>query len=76
MACRIYLSTKLETCLEFFNHPENAANYPALIDFPLRAGQRRNEGFCAALKKIEIETAEFLLEEGLQTALKSDDISF
>ncbi len=76
MACRIYLSTKLETCLEFYNHPENETNYPALIDFPLRAGQMMNEGFRAALKKFEIEIAEFRLEEGLHIALKNDHVSF
>ena len=65
MACRIYLSTKLETCLEFYRHPENESNYPALIDFPMRAGQMINEGFCTALKEMGVETTEFRLEEGL-----------
>jgi Fe-S-cluster containining protein len=76
MACRIYLSTKLETCLEFFHHPENGSNFPALIDFPLRAGRMLNEGFMAALKKYGIETAEFKLEEGLSIALKNNQLSF
>jgi len=76
MACRIYLSTKLETCLEFYNHPDNTDNYPALIDFPLRAGQMMNEGFRAALKEFEIETAEFRLEEGLHITLRNDQVSF
>jgi len=69
MACRIYLSTQLETCLEFYQNPENVDNYPALIDLPLRAGQMMNEGFCAALKEIGIETAEFRLESGLNILL-------
>jgi Fe-S-cluster containining protein len=76
MACRIYLSTKLDTCLEFFNHPENEENFPALIDFPLRAGRMMNEGFRAALKEIGIETAEFRLEEGLRIVLKNDQAIF
>ena len=71
MACRIYLSTKLETCLEFFHHPENESSFPALIDFPLRAGRMLNEGFMAALKAYGIETAEFKLEDGLNIALKN-----
>ncbi len=71
MACRIYLSTKLETCLEFFNHPENELNFPALIEFPLRAGRMLNEGFSAALKAQGVETAEFRIEEGLRIALKN-----
>lgn len=72
MACRIYLSTKLETCLEFFHHPENETNYPALIDFPLRAGRMLNEGFGAALKEYGVETAEFRIEEGLLITLKNN----
>jgi Fe-S-cluster containining protein len=72
MACRIYLSTKLETCLEFYHHPENETNFPALIDFPLRAGKMMNEGFRAALKEVGIETAEFRIEEGLRIALKNN----
>jgi Fe-S-cluster containining protein len=76
MACRIYLSTKLDTCLEFYNHPENETNFPALIDFPLRAGRMLNEGFRAALKEYGIETAEFRLEEGLRIVLKNTQPSF
>ncbi len=70
LACRIYLSTKLESCLEFFKHPENDENYPALLDFPLRAGRMMNEGFGAALKSAGVETAEFRLEEGLTIIFK------
>ena len=76
MACRIYLSTKLQTCLEFYHHPENETNFPALIDLPLRAGQMMNEGFRAALKESSIETAEFRLEEGLRITLKNNQPNF
>jgi Fe-S-cluster containining protein len=71
MACRIYLSTKLDTCLEFYKHAENETNFPALLDFPLRAGKMMNEGFREALKEFGIETAEFRLEEGLRITLKN-----
>lgn len=76
MACRIYLSTKLESCLEFYKHPENTENYPALLDFPLRAGRMMNEGFCAALKSARIDTAEFRLEEGLSIIYKTSQEPF
>jgi Fe-S-cluster containining protein len=76
MACRIYLSTKLETCLEYYIHPENESNYPALIEFPLRAGQMMNEGFRAALKEIGVDTAEFRLESGLNIVLKNPQPNF
>jgi Fe-S-cluster containining protein len=76
MACRIYLSTRLDTCLEFYHHPENEQNYPALIDFPLKAGRMMNEGFMAAMKEHGIETAEFRLEEGLRIVLKNEQPKF
>lgn len=76
MACRIYLSTKLETCLEFYRHPDNELNYPALIEFPLHAGRMMNEGFMAALKEYGIETAEFRLEAGLRISLTNDQPTF
>lgn len=69
MACRIYLSTNLQSCLDFYANPENETSFPALIDFPLRAGRMMNEGFMAALKESGVETAEFRLEEGLLIAL-------
>lgn len=76
MACRIYLSQKLETCLEYFNHPENGNNYPALLEFPLQSGRMMNEGFRAALKEIGIETAEFKLEDGLSIVLRNEQPKF
>jgi len=65
MACRIYLSTNVKTCIEFFNNPANENSYPALLEFPLQAGRMLNEGFMSALKEAGVETAEFRLEEGL-----------
>jgi len=76
MACRIYLSTSLPSCLEFYRNPDNKANYPALLELPLRAGRMMNEGFMAALKEQGIETAEFRLEDGLRIVLKNNQPNF
>lgn len=75
-ACRIYLSNKLESCIEFYHHPENEENFPALLDFPLRAGRMMNEGFRAALKESGVETAEFKFEEGLRIVLNNHQPDF
>lgn len=72
MACRIYLSTSVSSCIEFFQHPANEENYPALLEFPLMAGRMMNEGFIAALKDAGIEIAEFRLEEGLLHLFQSE----
>lgn len=63
MACRIYLSTNVSTCLDFYRNPENEKSIPALLDFPMRAGRMMNEGFKAAIKTGGLETLEFRIEE-------------
>lgn len=69
MACRIYLSTKVSSCFEFFQNPDNPDNFPALLDFPLMAGRMMNEGFMSALEEGGVQIAEFRLEDGIQTIL-------
>jgi Fe-S-cluster containining protein len=65
MACRIYLSSDVKSCLNFYHHPEKKNNYPALFNLTLRTGQMMNEGFKAALKIQGIKTREFRIEEKL-----------
>lgn len=65
VACRIYLSSKLETCTTFYRDPGDKSSYPALLDFPMRAGRMMNEGFKAALKTKGIVAKEFRIEEGI-----------
>lgn len=65
MACRIYLSTNLNSCIKFYQEPEDQNSYPALLDFPMRAGRMMNEGFKAALKSSGIVAKEFRIEEKL-----------
>lgn len=66
MACRIYLSTSLKSCMNFFNKPEDNSTFPALLDFPLKAGRLMNEGFKAALLLKGLEIKEVRIEEGLK----------
>lgn len=65
VACRIYLSTNLESCLHFYEEPENEKSFPALLQFPMRMGRMLNEGFKAALKANGIKVEEFRIEEKL-----------
>lgn len=50
MACRIYLSQDVDSCKKKYDNPGNKEIYPALFDFPLKAGRYMNEGFAAFLK--------------------------
>lgn len=65
MACRIYLSTSVESCKYELAHPEDKDAYPQLLDFPLRAGKMMNEGFVAALKVGGYKTREYRIDEGI-----------
>ena len=65
MACRIYLSSDVKSCVHFYKHPDDKTTYPALLDMPMRLGRMMNEGFKSALKTNGIETKEFRIEEKL-----------
>jgi len=65
MACRIYLSGNVNSCLNFYHKPQNKTSIPALLNLTLRTGQMMNEGFKAALKTNGIKTQEFRIEEKL-----------
>lgn len=65
MACRIYLSSDVKTCLNFFQKPKSKTSIPALLNLTLRTGQMMNEGFKAALKTQGVKTQEFRIEEKL-----------
>jgi len=65
LACRIYLSTQLSSCIHFFKDPEDEKKYPQLLDFPIRTGRMMNQGLYEALKENGISAHEYKLEEGL-----------
>ncbi|MCK3683001.1 YkgJ family cysteine cluster protein [Maribellus sp. YY47] len=65
VACRIYLSSSVNSCQKFYKSPDDKNNYPALLDFPMRLGRMMNEGFKAALKANGIIAREFRIEEKL-----------
>lgn len=65
VACRIYLSANLSSCLKFYQNPEDKNSFPALLDLPMRLGRMLNEGFKAALKAAGIQVDEFRIEEKL-----------
>jgi Fe-S-cluster containining protein len=65
MACRIYLSGNVNSCLNFYKNPKSKNSIPALLNLTLRTGQMMNEGFKAALKTNGIKTREFRIEEKL-----------
>jgi Fe-S-cluster containining protein len=64
MACRIYLSSSVQSCLREHEQPGNEKSNPALYEFPLLAGRMLNEGFVAYLKQVGIQSTELAIEQG------------
>ena len=65
VACRIYLSSDVDSCKYEFHHPEDKSVFPQLFDLTLRAGRRLNEGFGARLSELGYDVKEYALEEGV-----------
>lgn len=73
MACRIYLSSNVDSCLQGFYHPENPDIFPELFDFPLHAGRMMNSGLIHYLKEKGISIYENRLEKILRLLLTEPD---
>jgi Fe-S-cluster containining protein len=65
VACRIYLSSNVDSCRHEFKHPEERSVFPQLFALPLELGRKLNEGFAAWLQENVEEIDEYPLEEGL-----------
>jgi Fe-S-cluster containining protein len=63
VACRIYLSSNVASCLQFYHDPAKEDSIPALLQFPLRIGRMLNEGFKAALKAHGMNAEEYRIDE-------------
>ncbi|MEX0985839.1 MAG: YkgJ family cysteine cluster protein [Bacteroidales bacterium] len=68
MACRIYLSRNLASCISEFSNPGDKSSYPMLFDLPLRAGRSMNNGFVNRLKEMGIDVEEMVIEQGILAA--------
>lgn len=64
MACRIYLSSSVDSCRKEHEDPGNREHIPELFQFPLRAGRMLNEGFVVFLREWGLHVSELPLEQG------------
>lgn len=70
MACRIYLSKNVQSCIDDLKTPLDDTIFPELFDLPSRAGRMMNEGFQARLRADtadKLQVFENTIEGGLQT---------
>lgn len=65
MACRIYLSSDVDSCIEEFRNPTNDKSFAKLYDFPIHAGRKMNEGAAKWLEEQGLVIKELRLEEGI-----------
>ncbi len=76
MACRIYLSSNVQSCIIKHQNPDDAKVRPALFDFPLKAGRQMNEGFASALREQGFSVEEHRIEHillGLLTQPEAEE---
>lgn len=64
MACRIYLSSSVRSCIRAFEDPGSDRTKPELYEFPLNGGRMLNEGFVSCLKQLGLKSSELPLEQG------------
>lgn len=70
MACRIYLCSSKESCIEKQTNSDPNF-YPSLYQLPLRCGQMMNEGFAKSLREKNIPIVEVSIEQALVSEFQS-----
>jgi hypothetical protein len=65
VACRIYLSMDLDSCIHEFSQPDDKSIFPDLFEIPLLAGRSLNRGFTQRLEELGYSTKEYGIEDGL-----------
>jgi Fe-S-cluster containining protein len=70
LACRTYISSRVDGCVEEYHNPKDVDIYPDLYDFTIRAGRMINEGICNYLFENNISSPEWQIESGLQTTFE------
>lgn len=72
MACRIYLSSSVRSCITEHDHPGNERHHADLFEFPLQAGRMLNEGFVAGLKQMGLKVSELPIEQGYASMMAAN----
>ena len=70
LACRTYISSRVDSCIEEYHNPHNVNIFPDLYDFTIRAGRMINEGISNYLIENNIPATEWQIESSLLTAFE------
>ena len=73
MACRIYMSSDVNSCIQRYDLQDDEKSFPALFEFLLVAGRNMNSGFGSKLDGLSYHVLEGSLEELLYKALSDPE---
>jgi Fe-S-cluster containining protein len=73
MACRTYISSGKDGCIEEYRNPSDMNIFPDLYEFTIRAGRMINEGIGAYLTQKQIFPTEGQIESMLFTSFERQD---
>ena len=62
MACRIYMSSDVNSCIRRYELEEEDSEFPSLFEFLLIAGRNMNRGFSERLNNLNLQVTENRLE--------------
>lgn len=74
MACRIYMSSDVKSCIKRYELSSDTNSFPALFEFLLIAGRNMNEGFAVRLSELKLQISENRFEELLYLFLSDGEI--
>src|SRR6056297_3118419 len=70
-ACRIFLSSDVDSCKASYNNPNQHDIFSRLYDLPLQTGRAFCAGFNSRLSELGLQTDELKLEDGMLEALEN-----
>ncbi len=72
MACRLFLSKKVKSCMDERNNPSDFGKYAELYELPLHIGRMLNEGVSAYFSENGLRPFEWILESSLRILITDD----
>jgi Fe-S-cluster containining protein len=76
MACRLFLSMDLQSCITERRNPVNMNKYARLYEIPLRAGRMLNEGICAWFTEKGVKSTEWIIESSLGLLFRDEKVIY
>jgi Fe-S-cluster containining protein len=72
MACRLFHSMDVQSCITERENPLNMGRYAKLYELPLRAGRMLNEGIGAWFTEKGIKSTEWIIESSLHLLIQDE----